>query len=76
MANDKLTWVELRKVVAETAHISEQEAGQFLNALLEGVMEGLKSDKQVKIKGIGTFALKAVAPRKSVNIATGESITI
>ena len=76
MANDKLTWVELRKVVAETAHISEQEAGQFLNALLEGVMEGLKADKQVKIKGIGTFALKAVAPRKSVNIATGESITI
>ena len=76
MANDKLTWVELRKVVAETAHISEQEAGQFLNALLEGVMEGLKEDKQVKIKGIGTFALKAVAPRKSVNIATGESITI
>ena len=76
MANDKLTWVELRKVVAETAHISEQEAGQFLNALLEGVMKGLKADKQVKIKGIGTFALKAVAPRKSVNIATGESITI
>ena len=76
MANDKLTWVELRKVVAETAHISEQEAGQFMNALLEGVMEGLKADKQVKIKGIGTFALKAVAPRKSVNIATGESITI
>ena len=76
MANDKLTWVELRKVVAETAHISEQEAGQFLNALLEGVMEGLKADKQVKIKGIGTFSLKAVAPRKSVNIATGESITI
>ena len=76
MANDKLTWVELRKVVAETAHISEQEAGQFLNALLESVMEGLKADKQVKIKGIGTFALKAVAPRKSVNIATGESITI
>ena len=76
MANDKLTWVELRKVVAETAHISEQEAGQFLNALLEGVMEGLKADKQVKIKGIGTFALKAVSPRKSVNIATGESITI
>ena len=76
MANDKLTWVELRKVVAETAHISEQEAGQFLNALLESVMEGLKADKQVKIKGIGTFALKAVAPRNSVNIATGESITI
>ena len=76
MANNKLTWVELRKVVAETSNISEQEAGQFLNALLEAIMEGLKADKQVKIKGIGTFALKAVAARKSVNIATGETITI
>lgn len=76
MANDKLTWVELRKAVAQTANISEQEAGQFLSALLDGIIEGIKTDKHVKIKGIGTFSLKAVAPRKSVNIATGETFTI
>ena len=76
MANEKLTWLELRKAVAEYANISEQEAGQFLNALLDGVIEGLKGDKQVKIKGLGSFSLKAVAPRKSVNIATGETFTI
>ena len=76
MANEKLTWLELRKAVAEYANISEHEAGQFLNALLEGVIEGLKVDKQVKIKGLGSFSLKAVAPRKSVNIATGETFTI
>lgn len=76
MANEKLTWLELRKAVAEYANISEQEAGQFLNALLDGVIEGLKLDKQVKIKGLGSFSLKAVAPRKSVNIATGETFTI
>ena len=76
MANEKLTWLELRKAVAEYAHISEQEAGQFLNALLDGVIEGLKADKQVKVKGLGSFSLKAVAPRKSVNIATGETFTI
>ena len=75
MANDKLTWLELRKAVAEYANTSEQEAGMFLNALLDGVNEGLKTDKQVKIKGLGSFSLKAVAPRKSVNIATGEAIT-
>lgn len=76
MANEKLTWLELRKAVAEYANLSEQEAGQFLNALLDGVIEGLKVDKQVKIKGLGSFSLKAVAPRKSVNIATGETFTI
>lgn len=76
MANEKLTWLELRKAVAEYANISEKEAGQFLNALLNGVVEGLKVDKQVKVKGLGSFSLKAVAPRKSVNIATGETFTI
>ena len=76
MAKDKLTWLDLRKSVAEYANTSEQEAGQFLNALLDGVLEGLKSDKQVKIKGLGSFSLKPVSPRKSVNIATGESFTI
>ena len=76
MVNDKLTWLELRKAVAEYANTSEQEAGQFLNALLDGVLEGLKEDKQVKIKGLGSFALKSIAARKSVNIATGEAFTI
>lgn len=76
MANDKLTWLELRKAVAEHANTTEQEAGQFLSALVDGIMDGLKEDKQVKIKGLGSFALKAVAARKSVNIATGEAFTI
>lgn len=76
MAHDKLTWLELRKAVAKNANISEQEAGIFLNALLENVIEGLKADRQVKVKGLGTFSLKTVAPRKSVNIATGETFTI
>lgn len=76
MANEKLTWLELRKAVAEYANTSEQEAEQFLDALLDGIIEGLKTDKQVKIKGLGNFSLKAVAPRKSVNIATGEAYTI
>lgn len=76
MADNKLTWVELRKAVAHTTNLPEQEVGVFLNALLEAILVGLKEDKQVKIKGIGTFSLKAVAPRKSVNIATGENFTI
>ena len=76
MANEKMTWSELRKAVAEMAGTSEQEATTFLNALVETILVGLKEDQQVKVKGIGTFALKAMAARKSVNIATGEEFTI
>ena len=76
MANEKMTWTELRKAVAEMAGTSEQEATTFLNALVDAILVGLKADQQVKLKGIGTFALKAMAARKSVNIATGEEFTI
>jgi nucleoid DNA-binding protein len=76
MANEKMTWVELRKAVAQMAGTSEQEAGVFLNAMIEGILAGLETDKQVKLKGIGTFALKPMAARKSVNIATGEEFVI
>ena len=76
MANEKITWSELLKAVAEMAGTSEQEATNFLNALVDAILVGLKEDQQVKVKGIGTFALKAMAARKSVNIATGEEFTI
>ena len=76
MATNKLTWQNLRKAVMEYANCSEQDAERFLDAFLDSTIAGLKSDKQVKIKGLGVFSLKAVAPRKSVNIATGEDFTI
>lgn len=73
---DKLSWSELRRTVAARAGVSEKEAGAFLTALNAQLIEALKEDKQVKINGLGTFRLQAVAPRKSVNVTTGEEITI
>ena len=73
---EKLSWTELRRALASRAGVSEKEANTFLNALNAQIVEALKSDKQVKINGLGMFKLQAVAPRKSVNVATGEAITI
>ena len=62
--------------MAVRAGVSEKTAGAFLNGLVNQLINGLKSDKQVKINGLGTFKLQAVAPRKSVNVSTGEEIII
>ena len=62
--------------MAARAGVSEKTAGAFLNGLVNQLINGLKSDKQVKINGLGTFKLQAVAPRKSVNVSTGEEIII
>ena len=73
---EKLSWSELRRALAQRANISEKEANSFLTALNAQLIEALKNDKQVKINGLGTFKLQAVAPRKSVDVTTGSEITI
>lgn len=73
---EKISWTELRRTIAIRAGVSEKTAGAFLSSLQAQVIEALKTEKQVKINGLGTFKLQAVAPRKSVNVATGEEITI
>lgn len=73
---DKLSWTELRRAVATRAGVNEKTAGVFLNALTSQLLRGLRADKMVKINGFGTFKLQAVAPRKSVNVKTGEEIVI
>ena len=73
---EKLIWTELRRALAARAGVSEKKAGAFLNAVQSQLLEALKSDKTVKINGLGTFKLQPVAPRKSVNVSTGEEIVI
>lgn len=73
---EKLSWSELRRALAARTDVSEKNASAFMNAFISQLIEGLKSDKQVKINGLGTFKLQAVAPRKSVNVSTGEEIVI
>ena len=52
------------------------EAEAFITAMFKGVNEGLKEDKLVKIKGLGTFKLTKVSARESVDVNTGERIVI
>lgn len=73
---EKLSWSELRRVIASRAGVSEKKAGEFLSELQKQITEALKQDKTVKVNGLGTFKLQAVAPRKSVNVSTGEEIII
>ena len=73
---DKLSWTDLRHALALRAGVSEKKAGAFLSAFQDQLIEVLKTDKQVKINGLGTFKVQAVAPRKSVDVNTGEEIII
>ena len=73
---EKLYWAELRKAIAQRINADEQEVAQFMNALAPAITKALQEDRQVRITNFGTFKLQSIAPRKSININTGESFTI
>lgn len=62
--------------VAKKHKITVKEAEKFVSAMFDVMNEGLKTDKLVKVKGLGTFKVQAVKPRESVNVNTGERVLI
>ena len=76
MADNKLNNVHLRQAIIDRTDATEREANLFLRVLVEQIIEGLRSGEQIKINGLGTFRLQEMAPRKSVNVNTGEPIII
>ncbi len=71
--------INLNDLLQSISVDSDQQKGvieQFLKSLFTEIEEGLRNDKVVKISGFGTFKLQAIEARKSVNINTGEEITI
>ena len=52
------------------------DAEEFASILVDVLNEGLRTDKQVKIKGLGTFKVTSVSARESVNVNTGERIVL
>ena len=62
--------------VAKKHKITVKEAEKFVSSMFDVMNEGLKTDKLVKVKGLGTFKVQAVKPRESVNVNTGERVLI
>ena len=62
--------------VAKKHKITVKEAERFVSSMFDVMNEGLKTDKLVKVKGLGTFKVQAVKPRESVNVNTGERVLI
>jgi len=62
--------------VAKKHKITVKEAEKFVSSMFDVMNEGLKTDKLVKVKGLGTFKVQAVKSRESVNVNTGERVLI
>ena len=67
---------DIARIIAARHGLTNAEAEIFMQMIVEVINDGLLQDRQVKIKGFGTFKLQTVKERTSVNVNTGEKVVI
>lgn len=72
----KISLPELASTLQERRQLNKKEASQFVNEMFRIIQESLDQDKQVKVKGLGTFRIIDVEDRESVNVNTGDRVLI
>ena len=71
-----MTKAELVEFIAENADLTKADAARSLEAMIEGVTEGLKKSGKVTLVGFGTFTAKEREAHMGRNPQTGESVEI
>ena len=71
-----MTKNELVEFIAEKADLTKADAGRALDAMMEGIIKGLKESEKVTLVGFGTFTAKRREARTGRNPLTGETVEI
>lgn len=72
----KISLSNIAEELAVKGALTREAADNFVRAIVETIEKGLHDDNIVKIKGLGTFKLMEVSDRGSIDVNTGERITI
>lgn len=72
----KITLTNIAEELAAKNGLTRETADSFLRAFVDTIEKGLREDKMVKVRGLGTFKLMDMNDRGSVDVTTGERITI
>ena len=72
----KITIQDLASVLVERWHLGKKEASMFVNELFFVIQKSLDEEKNVKVKGLGTFKIIDVDDRESVDVNTGDRVLI
>lgn len=67
---------DLIDFVASKTSLSKKDSGNAIDAVFEGIVSGLKKDKEARFVGFGSFNVLASPARKGRNPRTGEELTI
>ena len=67
---------ELVQEISKKAKVTQKEAGEVLNALVDTIQKTVSKGKKVTLVGFGTFESRKRAARNGRNPQTGKEISI
>lgn len=67
---------DLIDYVSTKTGLNKKDAGHAIDAVFDGIVAGLKADKDARFVGFGSFSVISTAARKGRNPRTGEEIAI
>ncbi len=76
MEAETLTRAHLAESVFQQVGLSRQEAGQFVDIILDEISEALVRNETVKMSGFGTFSVRQKGERVGRNPKTGVEVPI
>ncbi|NLL45090.1 MAG: HU family DNA-binding protein [Mollicutes bacterium] len=71
-----MTKTDLVNFIAEEAGLTKADASRALEAMMKGVIKGLKKEGKVTLTGFCTFTAKKRAAKEGRNPRTGEVVKI
>lgn len=71
-----MTKTDLVNFIAEETGFTKADSARALEAMMNGVIKGLKTDKKVALTGFCTFTAVKKAAKEGRNPRTGETVKI
>ena len=71
-----LTKKDLVLSVSEKTGIAQIDVKHVVDALLDQIVEYLKTDKSIELRKFGVFKIRQRAPRRGRNPKTGEEVPV
>jgi len=62
------------RITEQNPHLYEREVEAVVNTILKRISEALVAGERVELRGLGTFSLRALDPRKGRNPRTGAPV--
>ena len=62
------------RITEQNPHLYEREVEAVVNTILKRISEALVAGERVELRGLGTFSLRTLSPRKGRNPRTGAPV--